>query len=98
MDAPTLPIQSRYVLEYARHQAGVSVAVPLGAGFRGALNIDHRLRRDGQSYQLVSARVGRPFGRVELSIEGSNLGNEQYQEVAGVAMPGRWMTAGVTVR
>ncbi len=98
LDAPALDIESRYVLEYARHQTGVSFVAPLAAGLRVAVNLDHRLRRDGQNYGLVSARVSRTFGRADVFVDGSNLLDATYTELAGVAMPGRWMSAGVTIR
>lgn len=97
VDAPALNVLSKYVLEYARHQSGGSISVPLGEGFRMAVNVDHRHRLDGQSYQLVSTRISRQMRRVELFVDGSNLLNESYREVAGVAMPGRWISAGVSV-
>jgi outer membrane cobalamin receptor len=98
VDAPTLPLLSKYVLEYARHQAGVSLAVPTVAGVRLSVNVDHRRRRDGQAYELVSARVSRAFGRIDAFVDGTNLFNQTYHEIVGVQMPGRWLTAGLTVR
>ena len=97
VEAPALTQESRYVLEYARHQTTVSVATPVAAGVRLAINVDHRIRRDGQNYALVGARLGRGFGRVDVFLDGSNLLNESYREIAGVAMPGRWISAGVTI-
>lgn len=98
VDAPELTGDSRYVLEYARHQTTVSLAGRVGAGVRGALNVDHYVRRDGQQYALVSARVSRAFGRLEVFVDGANMLDETYTEVAGVAMPGRWLSGGVTIR
>jgi outer membrane cobalamin receptor len=96
--APDLTLESRYVLEYAPHQTGVSVAVPIVLGARLALNLDHRIRRDGQNYALVGTRVSRTFRRVDLFLDASNLFDETYTEVKGVAMPGRWVSGGVTIR
>jgi iron complex outermembrane receptor protein len=98
VDAPALDVLSKYVLEYARHQSGGSIAAPVGAGVRLTVNVDHRHRLDGQSYQLVSARVSRPFGMLEVFVDGTNLLDEDYREIAGVVMPGRWITAGITIR
>jgi outer membrane cobalamin receptor len=97
VDAPALNVLSKYVLEYARHQSGGSIAVPLGDGFRMAVNVDHRHRVDGQSYQLVSARFSRLLRQFQLFVDGTNLLNENYREIAGVAMPGRWISAGISV-
>lgn len=98
VDAPSLDLQSRYVLEYAPRSSGGSLVVPVGAGVRFALNVDHRVRRDGQNYGLVGARVSRTFGRFDLFVDGTNLLNESYTEIAGVAMPGRWLSGGVGIR
>jgi outer membrane cobalamin receptor len=98
VDVPTLTMESRYVLEYARHQTGVSIVAPLAAGVRLAVNVDHRARRDGQNYALVGARLSRGFDRFDLFIDGANLLNESYREIAGVIMPGRWVSGGVTIR
>jgi hypothetical protein len=86
------------VLEYARHQTGVSIVTPIARGVRLALNLDHRARRDGQNYALVGARLSRAFGRLDLFLDGANLLNESYREIAGVVMPGRWVSGGVTIR
>ncbi len=98
VDAPSLALLSKYVLEYARHQSGLSVAAPLVAGLRGTLTLDHRDRLDGQTYVLGSLRVSRRMGRGDLFVDVRNLFNERYREVAGVDLPGRWASVGVTLR
>ena len=98
VDAPALNVLSKYVLEYARHSAGLSATTAIGAGVRVALNTDYRNRADGQKYWLVGARVSREFGRWDAFVEGSNLLDETYREIAGVPMPGRWLSVGIRVR
>jgi vitamin B12 transporter len=98
IDAPDLNMLSKYVLEYARHQGGGSISLPVGYGIRAAVNVDHRHRVDGQSYNLVSARISRPVFRAEIFVDGTNFFNATYHEIVGVAMPGRWITVGVTLR
>jgi iron complex outermembrane receptor protein len=98
VDAPAVALFSRYLLEYARHQTGVSLAVPVVAGVRAALNVDRRNRYDGQAYDLVGARISRTFGRADVFVDASNLLDETYVEVPGVEMPGRWVSVGVTLR
>jgi outer membrane receptor protein involved in Fe transport len=48
-----------------------------------------------RDYVLLDARIGRQFGRrYELFVEGTNLFDVAYEEVAGVAMPGaKWAVA-----
>jgi iron complex outermembrane receptor protein len=98
VDAPALNLLSKYVLDYTKRQAGLSASAPMGLGFRGAVNVDYRDRIDGQRYTLLGLRVSRAVARAQLFVDGSNVLNESYREIAGVPMPGRWMTVGVTVR
>jgi iron complex outermembrane receptor protein len=98
VDAPALRLQSKYVLEYARHSVGVAIAAPIGQGFRGSLSVDGRARLDGQRYTLVGAKLSRAVGRAGLFVEATNLLDVTYHEVAGVSMPGRWALAGITLR
>ncbi len=96
--APRVAQLSKYVLEYARHSAGISAAAPVGAGFRVAMSTDYRHRVDGQQYWLVGAKVSRVVGRFDAFVEGRNLLNESYREISGVPMPGRWLSAGLRIR
>jgi len=56
-----------------------------------------RARPSGTAdYVLVDARVGRRLsGVLELFVEGTNLFDVSYEEIAGVRMPGAAMAAGV---
>ncbi|MGE3343912.1 MAG: TonB-dependent receptor plug domain-containing protein [Vicinamibacterales bacterium] len=98
VDAPALTVLSKYVLDYAPRSGGLSVSVPVWAGWQVAANVEGRDRVDGQQYALVGARVTRTVGRVQVFAEGNNLLDERYREIAGVPMPGRWLTAGISVR
>jgi iron complex outermembrane receptor protein len=98
VDAPRLGLLSKYVLEYARHSAGLAAAAPVARRVTAALTVDLRDRVDGQQYVLVGARLTRAWSRWDLFVEGSNLLDEAYREIAGVPMPGRWLGIGVRVR
>jgi iron complex outermembrane receptor protein len=98
VDAPSLSLLSKYVLEYATRSIAAAVAVPLGGGFRAAVNLDYRRRYAGPRYTLLGARLARRFGRGEVFVAGTNLLNQDYYEIAGVEMPGRWVTAGFAIR
>jgi len=98
VDAPTLGQLSKYVLEFARYSAGVSFAVPVGHSVRASGNIDHKHRADGQEYTLVALKLGYVVRRAEFFIDGTNLLNRTYREIAGVSMPGRWVMVGLTLR
>jgi iron complex outermembrane receptor protein len=96
--APALTLLSKYVLDYTRQAFGAQMGfmLPTDAGLFA--RIDYRRRSDGQRYTLIDARVSKRVRRVTLFVDGSNLLDETYTEIAGVAMPGRSAMAGATVR
>ena len=86
---------SKYVLDYAPHSVAVAGAIGLPAALELAprLEVKRRTRSTGESeYAVLDLRLSRRFGIYEIRVEGTNLGNETYQEVLGVAMPGRAFT------
>jgi iron complex outermembrane receptor protein len=88
-DADQLPMLSKYALEYARHAitASASAGMPVGLEIGARLDARHPYARD--AYLLVDVRLSRRFGLVSLFVEGVNLLDASYEEVAGVSMPGR---------
>jgi iron complex outermembrane receptor protein len=92
---------SKYVLDYAPDVLTAAALVPLPGGVRVAPRLEYKRRRRNATttdYALVDLRVTRRFaGIYELRVEGTNLGNVVYQEIAGVAMPGRAGTVALTI-
>jgi outer membrane cobalamin receptor len=91
---------SKYVLDYAPHTVTAAAVIPLPAGIRLAPRVEykHRTRSTGVAdYTLVDARLGRRVGPLELFLEGTNLLNMPYEEIAFVPMPGRAVTVSMKV-
>ena len=92
---------SKYVLDYAPHSFTAAASIPLSGRLRVAPRLEYRRRErsSGRSdYVLVDARVGRRLGaRYELFVEGTNLLDADYEEVAGVAMPGAAMSISLAI-
>jgi outer membrane cobalamin receptor len=93
---------SKYVLDYAPHSFVAAAAIPLPAGFSAAPRVEYRRRSRTTGtfdYVLLDARVGKRIGRnFELFVEGANLLDETYQEIAGVAMPGATVAVSLAIR
>jgi len=85
---------SKYVLDYAPHNVVLSGAVRV-VGVDVSPRIGWTKRHARSSYAVVDLRASRKIRHVALFVEASNLFDEEYQEVTGVAMPGRWVSAGV---
>jgi hypothetical protein len=91
---------SKYVLDYAPHTITAAASLALPARLRLAPRVEykHRTRSTGTlDYTLVDARLGRRVGVLEVFVEGTNLLNHRYEEVALVAMPGRAVSISLSV-
>jgi outer membrane cobalamin receptor len=101
LEAAAVDQLSKYVLDYAPHSFTAGASVPLPGGFQVAPRIEYRLRRrtsGDADYVLLDARIARRINRaLELFVEGTNLFDASYEEVAGVRMPGAAMAVSLAV-
>ena len=88
---------SKYVLEYAPHALVASGSVQAPSGFAIGHRVAWTRRNDGRSDPVVDLRVSRPVRRLTFVLDAANLFDRRYEEIKGVAMPGRWVSAGVMV-
>ena len=86
---------SKYVLDYAPHKTVLSGGgrVPLGVDL--SIRFGWTERNDGRAYQVVDVRASRAYRRATVFVDAANLFDERYQEILGVSMPGRWISAGL---
>ncbi|MGV8040397.1 MAG: TonB-dependent receptor domain-containing protein [Thermoanaerobaculaceae bacterium] len=91
------PARSRYALSHPRAEAGASTRVVLPGGVSADVSWRWRDPRTGSSYSLVDARLSRELGRgLSLQVGVNNLLGTRYEELDGIPMPGRWVTASLT--
>lgn len=89
--------RSRYALSHPRAEMGASTRVQLPGGVTADVGWRWRDPRTGSSYSLVDTRLSRRLGRgFGVEVGGSNLLGTRYEELDGIPMPGRWVTAAVT--
>ncbi|MEZ5401821.1 MAG: TonB-dependent receptor [Bryobacteraceae bacterium] len=86
---------SRYSFNYPRRLgvAGWQGTLPGGIVARGRVGAVERIARD--PYAVVDLYAARARGRVHPFVQLTNLTDSVYQEIFGVAMPGRAAMAGV---
>ena len=89
---------SKYVDDYAPHGAGADLAVQWPWALATGVRVEHRRPYGRASWTTVDIRLARPIRRFTPFIEVANLGDVRYEEIRGVAMPGRWARAGFSVR
>lgn len=88
-------LQSKYVFNYPVHTGVASwmAALPGQVSFRTRLGAMERLRRSPYAvWDVYAARGGR---RLRPFVQFSNLNDARYQEIPGVAMPGRSVVGGI---
>jgi iron complex outermembrane receptor protein len=92
---PTPGLQSKYAFYYPQHSAIAAWSGPLGKQVIARTRIG-ALQRFGQSpYAVWDLYIARAHGVVRPFLQLANVTNTQYQEVAGVVMPGRTAIGGV---
>jgi iron complex outermembrane receptor protein len=102
VDAAAVTQLSKYVLDYAPRSFTAAGLLPLPGAFHVAPRIEYRRRSrpaGSLDYVLLDARIGRRVARgLDLFVEGSNLLDEDYEEIAGVRMPGATVAVGLALR
>ena len=89
---------SKYVDDYAPHGVGADAGVEWPGAVRTGIRVEHRRPYRRPAWTTVDLRVARPIRRVTAFVEVANLGDVRYEEIRGVAMPGRWARVGASVR
>jgi iron complex outermembrane receptor protein len=101
VEAAAVTQLSKYLLDYAPHSFTAAALFPLPARFRLAPRLEYRRRSRvaGTSDDVVlDARVGRRISPMfDLYVDGTNLLDARYQEIAGVAMPGAALSVSLGV-
>jgi hypothetical protein len=78
--------------------AAALVELPLALRLAPRVEYKRRTRSTGTSdYGLLDLRLSRRIGLYDLRLEGTNLGDATYQEILGVAMPGRAASVSVAI-
>ena len=111
LDASAVDQLSKYVLDFAPHSFTAAASIPLPARLQLAPRLEVRERRrpypqaaggvalGDRDYALFDLRLAHRLGaHYELAVEGTNLFDVAYQEIAGVAMPGAKWAVSLAVR
>ena len=96
-------LQSEYVFNYPVENAHLEWISTLGRGFvlRNALQIAQRYQQTAYpvwDMALTHQSALGKWGELRPYLRAANLSNTGYQEIQGVAMPGRSFTGGVSIR
>jgi len=88
---------SRYLFNYPVNNASMQWQSRLPGNIQLRTRVGVTERYNNDAYALWDVAVSRQFRQVRPFLQLANLGNTAYQEIAGVAMPGRSILGGFEV-
>jgi vitamin B12 transporter len=94
-DRRTHGLESKYVLDYLKHQVNGSVVFTWLPALTQAIKARYGERMAGDNYTVVDTRLTWSFSDYDIFIEAANLFDKDYIESGFTPMPGRWIKAGV---
>ena len=89
---------SKYALDFARHSLAASTVAPRRAVLASARASSSSTASTAANTGSFDTRLGYRVGRWEVYADGLNLLDTDYQEIRGVAMPGRSVRFGLRIR
>lgn len=87
---------SKYVFDYLRHKLNIHLQHKLPLGLAATWNTRYEDRVGFTPYWVLDAKLSRKVKSFDFFIEGTNLLNQRYYEIANVPMAGRWVTGGIS--
>ena len=98
-DADSGGLESKYSLDNLRHQLLGAVYFDWCPRLTHVVKVRLQERMLGDSSVVVDSKIMFQLtGNVAVSLEGTNLFDEDYIEAGDASMPGRWIMAGITVQ
>lgn len=88
-------LQSRYILEYLKHQIILLIDSKLPFDIMQSWAIKYEDRLNSQDHFVVDTKLSRYFTSFNIFVKVTNLFNKIYDDIAGVPLPGRWIIGGV---
>lgn len=99
LDLPSAPYVSRYAPDAVRHHVTASLGALLTPTWRldGTCTYKDRCL-PGSDPLLLALRLTHTFGSLEAYLQGDNLLDRRWEEIQGIPLPGRTLSAGLRWR
>ncbi len=94
-DRKTGNYQSKYLLDYLRHQLLFSLSHSLPFGIQQNWILRFKDRESFRSYFIIDTQLTSRVENFNFFIRANNLFNKTYLDIAGIPMPGRWISVGL---
>lgn len=87
-----------YSFTHPRHQLNIGFSGKLPFEISWIASATYKIKLDGIRYTLIDAKLDRSFPHINVFLQGTNLLNQSYEEIANVPLPGRWLWGGVELK
>lgn len=94
-DKSTAQFQSRYVLDYLKHQLIINLSNPLPLDIKQSWFLRYEDRVNLEESFIVDSQLLYELKLFEVFIKATNLFNKSYKDIGGIPLPARWIIAGV---
>lgn len=94
-DRRTHGMESKYVLDYLRHQVNGSMVFSWLPALKHVIKARFGERMAGDSYTVFDTRLTYTISDYDIFFETANLFDEDYIESGFTPRPGRWIKAGI---
>ncbi|MGD8778817.1 MAG: TonB-dependent receptor [Ignavibacteria bacterium] len=94
-DKKTDIFESRYVLDHLRHQFIVGIQNKFIFDIDQTWNFRYEDRSNFTDSFISDFQMSKQVNKFLIFVKASNLFNSYYEDIAGIPLPGRWITGGV---
>jgi len=93
----TKSLLSRYMPDHLRHQAVLNIGNYLPFNIKQSWMFRFEDRVNSSDDFIVDSRLGYKISVFEMFLKATNLFNKSYRDMQLIPLPGRWISAGVTM-
>lgn len=94
-DRDTKGMESKYALDYLRHQINGSVVLAWLSSLKQVIKARYEKPMVGDHYTVVDTRLTYTLQNYDVFLEATNLFNQNYIESGFTPMPDRWIMGGI---
>ncbi|UCC79885.1 MAG: TonB-dependent receptor [Candidatus Zixiibacteriota bacterium] len=95
-DRKTADFESKYVLNYLRHQLQSNINIGFSEKISNSWMIRYEDRVNGKSYSIFDTRFRWLWKSIKIHFDITNLFDTDYEDISSIPMPGRWLRLGIT--
>lgn len=90
-------ITSRYALGNLEHQVIFNLTNEIFSGAVQSWAVRYEERVNGYNHLLVDTKISKTFSKFDIYLSINNLFDEDYRDIGGVPLPGRWFSGGLNI-